>query len=111
MSILHARSGQIVDVRPIGGALRDNIAQRTLVRANHLEIFRLVMVAGKATPLHRAAGAITIQCLEGTIELEAHGRKQRLSGGDLVYLADAEPHAVVAIEDASLLITVMLRRT
>ena len=26
MSILHARSGQIVDVRPIGGALRDNIA-------------------------------------------------------------------------------------
>ena len=44
------------------------------------------------------------------VEFEAHGRTQTMQAGSLVYLADAEPHAVKALADASLLITVLLRR-
>lgn len=109
MSMPHAASGEMIDVRPLGAPLHGKVST-TLVRAEHIEVFRLVLPAGKATPEHRAAGAITIQCLEGVVEFEAHGRKQLFRPGSMVYLADAEPHAVKALEDASLLITVLLRR-
>lgn len=109
MSISHAASGELIDVRPLGADLRQT-SSSTLVRADHLEVFRLVLAIGKAAPDHKTSGAITIQCLEGIVELEAHGRTQILRAGSMVYLSDAEPHAVKALEDSSLLITVLLRR-
>lgn len=109
MSIPHAASGELIDVRPLGSNLHQT-SSSTLVRADHLEVFRLVLAAGKAPPDHKVSGAITIQCLEGAVELEAHGQTQVLYAGSMVYLADAEPHAVKALEDSSLLITILLRR-
>ncbi|MBK6631397.1 MAG: cupin domain-containing protein [Betaproteobacteria bacterium] len=109
MAIPHATPGELIDIRPLGANLRQT-SSSTLIREKHLEVFRLVLPAGKAASDHKAAGAITIQCLEGMVEFEAHGRTQTMQAGSLVYLADAEPHAVKALADASLLITVLLRR-
>ena len=109
MAIPHAASGDLIDVRPLGEHLR-RASSRTLVRADHFEVFRLVLAAGKAESEHKASGAITIQCLEGAVELEAHGRTQILRAGSMVYLSDGEPHAVKALEDSSLLVTMLLRR-
>jgi len=109
MSMPHAKSGELIDIRPLGKRLSQTDSS-TLVRADHLEVFRLNLPAGKFTQEHRAAGSITIQCLEGTVELDAHNRTQALRAGSMVYLADAEPHAVRALEDASLLITILLHR-
>lgn len=109
MAMTHAASGELIDVRPLGAALRQARSQ-TLVRAEHLEIFRFVLPAGQTAADHKASGALTLQCLEGVVELDAHGRTQTLRAGDLVYLADAQPHAVRALEDASLLVTILLRR-
>lgn len=107
MAIPHAASGELIDLAPLGEFVTGSA---TLVRADHLEVFRLVLLAGKGTPSHEAAGTITIQCLEGVVELDAHGRTQTLRAGSLVYLADREPHAVRALEDAALLITMLLHR-
>lgn len=109
MAITHAASGELIDVRPLGAALR-HTRSSTLVRADHLEVFRFVLVAGQTAPDHKASGAVTIQCLEGEVELEAHGRTRMLLPGNLVYLADAEPHAVKALKDSALLVTLLLRR-
>jgi quercetin dioxygenase-like cupin family protein len=109
MAIRHAASGELIDVRPLGENLRQT-SSTTLVRADHLEVFRLVLAAGKVAPVHKASGAITIQCLEGAVELEAHGQMQILRAGNMVYLSDGEPHAVKAVDDSSLLVTVLLRR-
>lgn len=109
MSIPHAASGELIDVRPLGDGFHDK-ASATLVRAAHLEVFRMALPAGKQLQEHSASGAITIQCIEGAVEFEAHGNRQRMYPGSLVYLADNEPHAVRAIENASLLITVLLHR-
>lgn len=109
MAIPHAKSGELIDIRPLGNKLPQTISS-TLVRADHLEVFRLILPAGKATQEHKAAGTITIQCLEGVVELDACGQTQLLHAGEMVYLADAEPHAVKALEDTSLLITMLLRR-
>ncbi len=110
MAIIHAASGELIDIRPLGAALRQTISS-TLVRAEHLEVFRFVLPAGQLAPEHKAAGALTLQCLEGEVELEAHGRTQILREGNMVYLADAEPHVVKALVDSSLLVTILLRRT
>lgn len=109
MALPHAASGELINVAPLGEAVKDSVST-TLVRADHLEVFRLVLPAGKLTQEHEAAGTITIQCIEGIVELDAHGRTQTLRAGSLVYLADREPHAVKALEDASLLITMLLHR-
>lgn len=77
MSIRHAASGELVDGRPLGPNLRQT-SSSTLVRAAHLEVFRLVLPAGKAAPDHKVDGSLTIQCLEGAAELEANGRTQIL---------------------------------
>jgi quercetin dioxygenase-like cupin family protein len=110
MAMTHAASGELIDVRPLGAALRQTRSQ-TLVRAEHLEIFRFVLPTGQSAPSHRTPGTLTLQCLEGLVELAAHGRVQILAAGDMVYLAEAEPHAVKALEDASLLVTILLRRS
>ncbi|HMM73829.1 MAG: cupin domain-containing protein [Gammaproteobacteria bacterium] len=109
MAIRHAASGELIDVRPLGETLHQT-SSVTLVRDDHFEVFRLVLPAGKATPEHKASGTITIQCLEGEVEFQAHGQVQILRTGSLVYLSDAEPHAVKALTDASLLVTMLLRR-
>lgn len=110
MAIPHAASGELIDIRPLGSSLNSRISA-TLIRADHIEVFRFVLLAGKSTPEHTAAGAITIQCIEGSVQLDAHGQKQILYPGSLVYLSDAEPHAVTALEDSSLLVTILLKRT
>lgn len=79
MSIPHAASGELIDIQPLAGNLSRTISS-TLVRADHLEVFRFVLTEGKSTPDHQAAGAITIQCLEGSVELKAHGKNSDHAG-------------------------------
>lgn len=109
MAIQKAESGELIDIQPLGDGLAQTVSS-TLVRTDHFEVFRMILPAGKDTPMHKAAGIITIHCLEGAVELMAHGKTQLLRPGIMVYLADAEPHAVRALEDSSLLITILLLR-
>ncbi len=109
MAIPHAASGELIDVLSLD-ADPHQTNSITLVRADHLEVARLALPAGKTLHDHKASGAITIQCMAGAVELEAHGRTQILRAGSMVYLADAEPHAVKALEDSLLLLTILLRR-
>ena len=110
MALHHAQSGELIDIRPLGPALKDTPSQ-ALVRAGQLEILRLVLPAGQALPAHGIdTSAITLQCLEGVAELDAHGATQKLEPGALVYLAAGVQHRVVALQDCSLLITLFLDR-
>ena len=57
MAIPHTASGELIDVRPLGADLRQT-SSSTPVRVDHLEVFRLVLAAGKAAPDHKASGAL-----------------------------------------------------
>ena len=97
-------SGDVVDVRPLGEALKGT-GNSTLIKGDNFEVLRLVLVAGKEVGQHQAAGEITVQCLEGRVEFEAHGHTRTLLAGDLIFLAAAVPHALRAIHDSSILLT------
>ncbi len=110
MAIPHAQSAEIVDVHPLGTALTTAVT-RTLVKTRALEVIRLVLPAGKEIPTHKAPNEITVQCLEGRVVFTAEGKTQELTAGQLLYLASAEPHALKAVEDSSLLVTLLLAQT
>lgn len=109
MAIAHAAPGQLVDVQPLGSQLCE---ARTfaLFKTDELEVMRLIMPAGKTVPSHKVKGEITIHCLEGQIDLMAGGQTQRMKAGQLVWLEGSVDHALTAVQNASLLVTIVLRK-
>ena len=110
MATPHAQPGEVVDVRPLGSALA-SAQTTTLVRAEQVEVIRLVVPAGKEIAEHRAKGEIVVHCLEGRVAYTAFGKAHNLEAGKLLYLPTGEPHSVKGVEDASLLVTVLLPRS
>jgi len=109
MALHHSSPGEVIDVRPLGAKLRDT-PNTTLLKSQHLQVFRLVLPAGKEYREHKVPGEITVQCLEGVVEFSSPGRCQRLHPGDLLYLEGGDPHALKGIEDGSVLVTVFLKQ-
>lgn len=109
MAIPHASAGQPIDVHPLGERLA---GEKTvaLFKARDLELMRLVLTAGKSLPPHKVAGEITIQCIEGVLDVTVDGRSQVLRAGQLLFLAGGALHGVTAIENASALVTIALRK-
>lgn len=109
MAIPHANPGEVIDVRPLGPALANSKAG-ALVKTETLEVVRLVLTAGKEITEHKAPGEITVQCLEGKVAFTALGTDRELTAGQMLYLGAGEPHALKCLEDASVLLTILLPR-
>jgi quercetin dioxygenase-like cupin family protein len=109
MAIAHAKSGEVIDIRPLGEGLTRSITT-TLVKTDRLEVIRLVVHAGKEIPSHHVAGEITVQCLEGRVAFTAGGSTRELAAGQMLYLAGNEPHSLRGVEDASVLVTILLHQ-
>ena len=107
MAQVHVESGQVTSVAALGPQLRQH-RTAALLKARQLEVVRLVLPAGKALPEHAAPGEITLQCLEGAIELGTPSGTQRMQAADFIHLDAGVPHALRALDDASLLLTICL---
>lgn len=107
MAIPHAGPGEVVSVRPLGAELA-TAQTKALIRAERMEVIRLVVPAGTKIHEHKAKGEITVHCLEGKVAFTARGKSQNLVAGDLLYLPTGEPHSVEGIESASVLLTILL---
>ena len=107
MAIPHAHPGDLIDVRPLGPALASS-QTTVLLKTDHLEAIRLVLPAGKEIPPHKARGEITVHCLEGKVEFTARDQTHELSAGKMLYLLPGEIHGLRCLEDASILVTLVL---
>jgi quercetin dioxygenase-like cupin family protein len=109
MSIPHALSGQPVAVTPFGPGLAE---QRTvaLFKSDQLEVMRLVLAAGKSMPMHKVAGEITIQCIEGMLDVGVNDDTTLMQAGQLMFLLGEVPHSVTARTPASALVTIVLQK-
>ena len=106
MALAHASSGDLLDIRPLGSLLHD-AQTHTLVSGPPIELFRMVLLAGKAVPPHQVPGALTIQCIEGSVELNLPDRTRLMHAGDLVYLEPKVSHGLKALRDSSVLVTLL----
>ena len=107
MAIPHAASGELLDVRPLNHALETYVT-KTLYKSPQLEVMRAVLLAGKEMPLHQVAGDVTVQCLEGVVDFTVKGSSELMRVGSLKCLAGGETHALKAVEDSSVLVTIVL---
>jgi nucleotide-binding universal stress UspA family protein/quercetin dioxygenase-like cupin family protein len=103
------KPGDIVEVRPLGDALA-SATSKLLAAADEMEIIRLVVPAGKEVTEHKTRGRVIVHCLEGRVKFTALGKTKNFAAGELLYLRRGETYTVQGVEDASLLVTVLLPR-
>lgn len=109
MAIPHAKSGEVIDLRP-GGEPLAPAPTSTLVKTDKLEVIRLAVPVGKELPRHQVPGEITVQCLEGRVTFMAGATARELRAGQMLYLAGNEPHSLRGIENTSVLLTILLHQ-
>ena len=107
MAIPHAKPAEDINIQPLGPDLK-NAQTTTLVKTDCLEVIRLVLAAGKEIKRHSVSGQITVQCLEGNVVLSTDESECQLTTGKLLYLSGSDDHALRAVEDSSLLVTILL---
>ncbi|MCV0438547.1 MAG: cupin domain-containing protein [Hydrogenophaga sp.] len=107
MALHHLESGEIATLANQGG---DALSMQSvaLFKSEQLEVIRLRLPLGKAMPMHQVPGEITVQCLEGVIDFETPEGVRRLQAGQLLFLRGGVPHGLRAVEDASVLVTIVL---
>lgn len=98
--------GELIDVAPLGDKLVDT-APIALARTDDFEVMRLVLPKGKTIPQHTVEGELTLQCIEGAVDVQALDRTLTMQAGQMIYLYENTPYALSAREDASLLMTVL----
>lgn len=108
MAIQHATPGQPIDIQALGATLSETVSY-ALFKSGELEVIRLILPVGKSMPMHVVPGEITIQCVEGKMEVTINGKAHVLPAGHLMYLPGGVSHSVLGLEDASGLLTIVLQ--
>ncbi len=70
----------------------------------------IALIAGERLAEHANPGQATLQVLHGAVQLTAPAQEAELKTGDYVAIPDAR-HAVAAVEDSVVLLTVVSPRT
>lgn len=77
-----------------------------LIKTDNLRVVFRSLTEGKALPVHKADGPITVQVLDGHIEFTAGDRSTQLRKGQLLALRSGVPHSLQALTSSAILITV-----
>jgi quercetin dioxygenase-like cupin family protein len=104
MALHHAAPGEKVQL----ASVRDGPHPRSvaLVKTDGFEAAQLFLRSGERIADHAVAGFAILHCLEGSLVVEAPDQIQ-LGAGDWVYLERGAEHSLRAIEDSSLLLTIL----
>jgi quercetin dioxygenase-like cupin family protein len=107
MATHHAAPGEIVDLARWADDL-PNEKTKVIIKTAKIELARLVIPKGKEYPNHDISGPIVVQCIQGKIEFTAMRATQELHSGQLLYLMPDEPYSLKAVEDAVILLTILI---
>ena len=108
MALPHARLLDVIDIRPLGAALRDAVST-SLLKSERIQLLHLVLPIHRDIQQHHVDDECTIHCLEGDVEVLMPGGARRLGPGQLVVLPAGQPYALSARADSALLMTLLLR--
>ena len=107
MALPHALPLDLIDMRPLGAALAPT-RSHSLLRTEHLQLMRLVLLAGQGLPTHHQEGEVCLLCIEGLVRVSTTAGERVLQAGYALVLPPAEPHALDAVQDSSLLALMLL---
>lgn len=107
MAILHLSSGEVVNIRPLGADL-DETSTNAFFKDPHLEVMRVFLPSGKRMAKHAVDGPITIQCIEGEVDVITGDTHKVIRSDDVLYLGAGVVHELLAIKNTSILVTIVL---
>lgn len=107
MSGSPSKSSEVIDLRAASPTASGG-PSRLLAKTETLEVRLLNLDQGRGIPPHHARGEITVHCLEGRIAFTAAGTTHELGPGQMLILAAGEPHSLVSLENAAVLVTKVL---
>jgi quercetin dioxygenase-like cupin family protein len=87
---------------------KDGHRQTGLIHRGQLRILLFTFETGGRLPEHRAPGHVVIHCLRGELDVEAGGTRHRLGPGEVLVVDPAVPHAVEALSESDMLLTICL---
>jgi quercetin dioxygenase-like cupin family protein len=90
---------------------KDGHRQVGLIHRGQLRLLLFTFEAGGRLPEHRAPGHVVIHCLRGELDVEAGGARYRLGAGEAIAVDPAVSHAVDAVAESDMLLTVCLSRS
>lgn len=102
---LHA---EIAALRAEPSSPRHGHRQKTLYKHAGRTVALFVMDAGAVLPEHAAGGTVTVQTIEGTIDMTASGETCTLPAGTMLAMAPGVRHDVRATVAAAFLLQVSL---
>lgn len=107
MALLHLQPGGSTNLSPFGAGL---VHQKTkaLFKSKDLEVIRLVLQTGQSLPPHAVDGDITIQCIEGQLEIALSDDRIVLETNQMIFLGGKQRHSVLALQPSSALVTIAL---
>lgn len=105
MALHHSQPGEVTRLAPLSNAATRTAA---LAKTSDFEAIQLVMRAEETIPAHRVDGAITLYCAAGHVEITGDSTIE-MRAGDWVYLQPGTPHALRAIGDTCLLLTILFQ--
>ena len=113
--VRHQISGAVLEFPLVGEMQRvrgelapsETRIARTLVKEGPIRVTLVAVAAGGALHEHTAGGPVTIQVLDGAIELDAAGRTWSAGPGTLLALEAGVPHAVRSPSGGMFLLTVV----
>jgi quercetin dioxygenase-like cupin family protein len=79
---------------------------KTLFKKDDFRTVLIAMEPKSRMKEHHADGTLSIQVLQGQINVSAHGKTQSLTEGNLLTLSASIPHEVEAVEDSAFLLTI-----
>jgi quercetin dioxygenase-like cupin family protein len=107
MALTHAQPFDSIDLLPLGPRLPLTPGSSPL-KSQGLQRMGVVLRASERLPEHHVRGELALQCLQRRAEVPTPRHMMMLSAGQVVLLPAGEPHAVHALSDTSLLVTVAL---
>ncbi len=110
MALLRPEHTDVFNIHPTGEQYTEFFS-RVLIRTPDMEVMRFVLPAGQEMREHRLHGAVTLQCVEGLIELLACGQTVRLRESEMTFLSACDNHSLKAIKNSVLLMTLVLHKS
>lgn len=83
------------------------VVSKTLAQNDALSLTLFAFAKGEAISSHDSEGDAMVTCLEGTGRLTVGGKDHEIRAGETLVMPATIPHAVYAVEDFKMLLTVV----
>jgi len=98
--------GEAIDIQTFPAA--PHTSQKIdLVKTHDMELIQFLIPAGDGIPTYKAQGELILHCLQGRVVVSDCKNRHKLNSGQLLYFSTNEPFSIHAIEDTSLLATIL----